>query len=129
MLVLARQINESIVIGNEIEVKVVDIRHDKVRLGISAPKTTSVHRREVYDSIKREENATGRNWKISETEARVSDLQWWESMKGSDPGVTVSNGVWCVSVGVVYATDLTFAEALRLCREKYKFSTSFHQGV
>jgi len=53
MLVLSRKKNESIVINNEITVVVVEIRGDKVRLGIEAPKEVPVHRREVYDAIKR----------------------------------------------------------------------------
>jgi cytosine deaminase len=54
MLVLARQRDETIMIGDSIEVTVVDIRGDKVRLGINAPKTIAVHRKEVYDAIRRE---------------------------------------------------------------------------
>jgi carbon storage regulator len=54
MLVLSRQRDESIMIGDEIEITVVDIRGDKVRLGISAPKSVSVHRKEVYEAIQRE---------------------------------------------------------------------------
>src|SRR5215210_3697970 len=54
MLVLSRQRDETIMIGDDIEVTVVDIRGDKVRLGINAPKTISVHRKEVYDAIRRE---------------------------------------------------------------------------
>jgi cytosine/creatinine deaminase len=54
MLVLARQRDETIVIGDDIEVTIVDIRGDKVRLGIRAPKTVSVHRKEIYDAIRRE---------------------------------------------------------------------------
>jgi carbon storage regulator len=54
MLVLSRQRHETIIIGNDIEITVVDIRGDKVRLGVSAPKSISVHRKEVYDSIRRE---------------------------------------------------------------------------
>lgn len=54
MLVLSRKRDESIIIGEDIKIVVVDIRGDKVRLGIEAPKETSVHRREVYDIIKRE---------------------------------------------------------------------------
>ena len=54
MLVLSRQRDETIMIGDNIEVTVVDIRGDKVRLGINAPKEISVHRKEVYDAIKRE---------------------------------------------------------------------------
>jgi cytosine deaminase len=54
MLVLARQRDETIIIGDEVEVTVVDIRGDKVRLGINAPRTVSVHRKEIYDAIRRE---------------------------------------------------------------------------
>ncbi len=54
MLVLSRQRDETIMIGDEIEITVVDIRGDKVRLGITAPRSVQVHRKEVYDAIKRE---------------------------------------------------------------------------
>lgn len=54
MLVLTRERDEEIVIGDGVIVKVVDIRGDKVRLGIIAPTEISVHRREVYDEIQRE---------------------------------------------------------------------------
>ena len=56
MLVLSRQKDESIMIGDNVEITIVDVRGDKVRLGISAPKTIPVHRREVYDAIQREKN-------------------------------------------------------------------------
>lgn len=54
MLVLSRQRDETIMIGDEIEITVVDIRGDKVRLGITAPTRIAVHRKEVYEAIKRE---------------------------------------------------------------------------
>lgn len=54
MLVLSRQKDESIIIGDDIEITIVDVRGDKVRLGITAPKSISVHRREVYEAIQRE---------------------------------------------------------------------------
>jgi carbon storage regulator len=57
MLVLSRQRSETIMIGDDIEVTVVDIRGDKVRLGITAPKEVAVHRKEVYDAIRRENRA------------------------------------------------------------------------
>lgn len=53
MLVLSRKKNESIVINNDITIVVVEIRGDKVRLGVEAPKEVPVHRREVYEAIKR----------------------------------------------------------------------------
>lgn len=54
MLVLSRQRDETIMIGDEIEISIVDIRGDKVRLGINAPTRIAVHRKEVYDAIRRE---------------------------------------------------------------------------
>jgi carbon storage regulator len=51
MLVLSRKKNESIIINDHITVTVVEIRGDKVRLGIDAPKDVTVHRREVYEAI------------------------------------------------------------------------------
>lgn len=54
MLVLSRQRDESIIIGDDIEIVIVDVRGDKVRLGINAPREISVHRKEIYDAIQRE---------------------------------------------------------------------------
>lgn len=59
MLVLSRQRDETIIIGDNIEVTVVDIRGDKVRLGITAPKSVTVHRKEVYEAIHKENGAGG----------------------------------------------------------------------
>jgi len=56
MLVLSRQRDESIMIGDDVEIIIVDVRGDKVRLGITAPKSIPVHRREIYDAIQREKN-------------------------------------------------------------------------
>ena len=56
MLVLSRQKDESIVIGDDVEITIVDIRGNKVRLGITAPKDIPVHRREVYEAIQREKS-------------------------------------------------------------------------
>lgn len=60
MLVLSRQRDETIMIGDEIEITVVDIRGDKVRLGIAAPARIAVHRKEVYESIRRENEQAAR---------------------------------------------------------------------
>ncbi len=54
MLVLSRQHNESICIGDDVVITVIKIRSDKVRLGIDAPRETAVHRREVLERIQRE---------------------------------------------------------------------------
>jgi carbon storage regulator len=64
MLVLSRQRDESIMIGDDVEIIIVDVRGDKVRLGITAPKNIPVHRREIYDAIQREK-----------TEKKESDTQ------------------------------------------------------
>ncbi len=55
MLVLSRHRDESIMIGDDVVITVVDIRGDKVRLGINAPTDIPVHRQEVYEAIKREQ--------------------------------------------------------------------------
>ncbi len=67
MLVLSRQRDESIIIGDNIVVTIVDVRGDKVRLGIEAPREVSVHRREVYEAIQRENQQAA---KIQPDEAR-----------------------------------------------------------
>ena len=54
MLVLSRHRDESIIIGDDIVVTIVDIRGDKVRLGIQAPAHVPVHRQEIYEAIQRE---------------------------------------------------------------------------
>jgi carbon storage regulator len=54
MLILARRIGESIVIGDQVEVSVVDIKGDQVKLGINAPRAIPVFRREVYQAIQEE---------------------------------------------------------------------------
>jgi carbon storage regulator len=60
MLVLSRQRDETIMIGDDIEITIVDIRGDKVRLGITAPATIPVHRKEVYEAIQRENREAAR---------------------------------------------------------------------
>jgi carbon storage regulator len=57
MLVLSRKKDERIIIGDQITVMVIEIRGDKVRLGIDAPKEVTVHREEVYEAIRKEQQA------------------------------------------------------------------------
>lgn len=61
MLVLSRKLNESIVINQNIKITVVEVRGDKVRLGIEAPKDVPVHRQEVQDAIERNGRNDDRN--------------------------------------------------------------------
>ncbi|MEE2825209.1 MAG: carbon storage regulator CsrA [Planctomycetota bacterium] len=60
MLVLSRHRDQSIMIGDNIVITVVDVRGDKVRLGIDAPQEVPVHRQEVYEAIKRENQKSSR---------------------------------------------------------------------
>lgn len=56
MLVLSRQKDESIMIGDDVEITIVDVRGDKVRLGINAPRNIAVHRKEIYLAIQKEKD-------------------------------------------------------------------------
>lgn len=58
MLVLTRRLNQSIKIGDDIEITVIEVRGDQVRLGVAAPKNVSVHRKEVYLQIQQENRAS-----------------------------------------------------------------------
>ncbi len=81
MLVLSRQRDETIMIGDDIEITIVDIRGDKVRLGITAPNTIPVHRKEVYEAIQRENREAAK--------VRAEDLPKGAKPAGSPaPGVT-----------------------------------------
>ena len=83
MLVLSRQRDETIMIGDDIEVTVVDIRGDKVRLGINAPKEISVHRKEVYDAIRRENKAAA--------QVKPEDLSGLGKMTPKPPGTQTAS--------------------------------------
>lgn len=69
MLILTRKLNESLMIGDNIEIKVIKIEDGKVRLGISAPKNIDIHRKEVYDMIVEE------NKKASAIDMKLDDLK------------------------------------------------------
>ena len=77
MLVLSRQRDESIIIGDEIELTVVDIRGDKVRIGINAPPQVPVHRKEVYEAIRRENEQAARmsDGEFDRLKPRVAQLR------------------------------------------------------
>lgn len=57
MLVLTRRAGESIIIGNDIVVTILEVRGDQVRVGIDAPRTVSVHREEIFRAVERENTA------------------------------------------------------------------------
>ncbi len=80
MLVLSRGRDESIVIGDNIVVTIVDIRRDKVRLGIDAPSEIPVHRREVYEAIQRENHRA--------SQLQPSDLGRLDPPAATEPGTT-----------------------------------------
>lgn len=73
MLVLSRQRDESIMIGDDVEIIIVDVRGDKVRLGITAPKDIPVHRREIYDAIQREKLEKKESEKHQEAEPKAEN--------------------------------------------------------
>ena len=68
MLVLSRKKNESIIINDNITVTVIEIRGDKVRLGIEAPKQVTVHRREVYEAIHNPNRSLDKDARVSKLE-------------------------------------------------------------
>ena len=74
MLVLSRHRDETIMIGDEIEITVVDIKGDKVRIGINAPRAIQVHRKEVYEAIKRE-NAEAARVQIDDLSAADQNVE------------------------------------------------------
>ena len=67
MLVLSRKPNESIMIGDNIEIKIVEVKGDYIKLGITAPKSIPVHRKEIYEAIQREN--------IEAMKAKVDDVE------------------------------------------------------
>lgn len=83
MLVLSRRPGESIVIGNEVVVTVLDVRGDQIRVGIEAPRNVQIHREEVYRALESEnEQAAG---STARTRARIARLpQAAQRRSGSD---------------------------------------------
>src|SRR4029077_5911129 len=85
MLVLSRKKNESIIINDNITVTVIEIRGDKVRLGIEAPKTVTVHRREVYEAIKNQARASEQTPKLGRPEGGRRGLSFGVSQAECTP--------------------------------------------
>ncbi|GAB6931754.1 carbon storage regulator CsrA [Calditerricola satsumensis] len=81
MLVLTRKAGESIVIGHDIEVTVLEVRGEQVRLGIRAPRHVAVHRTEVYLAIQAENREAARS--VAGLDALAA---WWESRKRENEG-------------------------------------------
>ncbi|MHC4870337.1 MAG: carbon storage regulator CsrA [Planctomycetota bacterium] len=69
MLVLSRRKDETIMIGDDIEISIVDIKGDTVRLGISAPRDVAVHRKEVYEAIQKENIAAAQQQALPDVKA------------------------------------------------------------
>lgn len=131
MLVLSRKRNEAIVINDDIQVVVVEIRGDKVRLGVDAPNEVPVHRREVHDAILRQGGST--RWPVKTNPA--PQLAWHNDVRSEnlladsafhDGGVPL---VYCVGrEGAEWAAYFESAQlgsgdllkCLRACQEDYE---------
>jgi carbon storage regulator len=105
VLVLSRHRDEEILIGDDAVITVVELRYGKVRLGISAPKDVPVHRREVYEAIRREGRRAPDPLDILEPElrravlgfVREEYLRWWlaspnKAMDGRRPDELIAAG-------------------------------------
>jgi len=89
MLVLSRQRDESIMIGDNIEITIVDIRGDKVRLGINAPNTVPVHRKEVYQAIQRERSSPPKAAAVNAVENTAPTAANAETKPNHTPSATI----------------------------------------
>lgn len=85
MLVLTRAVNETIVIGDQIEITIIDIKGGKVRIGIQAPASVSVHRKELYQAIQESNREAARSGppSLEALQKRVDEKQ----RRASGPGV------------------------------------------
>jgi carbon storage regulator len=73
MLILTRRVGETVVIGDEVQVTVLGVKGNQVRLGVNAPRDVSVHRQEIYDRIRKEQGGNGTDAGRSAGEGRSDD--------------------------------------------------------
>jgi carbon storage regulator len=92
MLVLSRQRDETIMIGDDIEITVVDIRGDKVRLGINAPRTIQVHRKEVYEAIRSENTQASQMMKLDDVQEADRGLRKLNDRHNGSAGALLRPG-------------------------------------
>jgi len=93
MLVLSRKKDECIVINNDITIVVVEIRGDKVRLGVEAPKEVPVHRREVFEAIARGEHAAAETPRVSAHGSNAVDAGAASASRTGEPAESSSTGI------------------------------------
>jgi carbon storage regulator len=74
MLILTRRVGETVMIGNDVTVTVLGVKGNQVRVGINAPKTIAVHREEIYERIKREQEGDTRNDGAPESSAEFASI-------------------------------------------------------
>jgi len=137
MLVLSRNRDESVMIGDDISVTIVDIRGDRVRLGFNAPISYRIDRKEIYDAKKREQQENKDSvpfvprGRYSEDNPPLmgdadpdynlaTDMEWWDAQLKNFPQVRVENNQWVVAVAPTLKTvarGKTFLEAVNRCRE------------
>ena len=79
MLILSRKVNESIIIGDQIEISIVDIKGDQAKLGIKAPKNVKVYRYEVYEAIQQENKAAA-----MANPSQIPELELPQKLKGKN---------------------------------------------
>ncbi len=86
MLVLSRKTNESIMIGDNVEIKIVEVKGEYVKLGITAPRSIAVHRKEIYEAIKRENEEAAKTKHVDEAkmEEKLKELKEKEGEKGKE---------------------------------------------